>query len=395
MEIRKLTDNDREAYSKIVRYAFEPTRNNYENLEFPEKEVPNDWLFGAFEDNILASGATVIDFPAINIRNQSFKMGGIAGVATKPEFRNRGASKALFLEIFKDMITNQVPISVLYPFKYSYYERLGYYLSDEFVFYQFEIENIIKKNIPDFHFKEVNSVTDDIKIIYGKITQKYNFMANRSDYLWERRAKSKFKYVCYHNEEPVGYIFLHFLTNESDPSLKEPGNTIWIAEVFWLDNLTKQAIFNFLWTHRDQKKYVCFGAPLSENIIDMLKSPQVDRRVIRSNSMVRIIDVKAVLEKLEFKVKNFDLILRIHDNQCVWNDKCFDFSVKNGTVSVETSDSNKFDLEIEIGRFSQLVVGSRTIEDFLEFDLCKLNPEKKELLLELFPKCVNFLRDFF
>ena len=53
------------------------------------------------------------------------------------------------------MYENHVQVSVLFPFKLSFYEKLGYKLVDELVYYQFKISDI-KHQKTDYHMVEVD-----------------------------------------------------------------------------------------------------------------------------------------------------------------------------------------------------------------------------------------------
>ena len=101
MEIRKLTETDREACQKISRYAFETSKNTYDDLKYPNKKTPMDFYYGAFEDSKLFACVGVLPFD-IKLRGKDFRMGGVMGVATKPEYRNQGIIRELMIRWFKD-----------------------------------------------------------------------------------------------------------------------------------------------------------------------------------------------------------------------------------------------------------------------------------------------------
>jgi predicted acetyltransferase len=398
VEIRNITKEERTNFSKICRYAFEPQKNNYDELKWPEEDVPNEWIYGAFENGSMMSTTLLLPFE-LKIRDKWFNMSGVAAVATKPEFRNRGTIKKIFQHVYKEMYESGVPISVIYPFKYSYYEQFGYRLADEKILYQFEIESIKTKKVNNRFFKEVETITEDIKNVYDKAIKNYNYIAKGSDLRWKQREKNYFKYVCYDDrQKPVGYILIHFLkdpTPSYEKMLRDYYNTIVIMEMFWLDKITKQAILNFLWTHRDHRKYIATNRPVNELFIEMLDNPVILCRSIRSNSMVRVIDVKNVLETLEYPLTDFDVTVRVLDKQCSWNDKNFRLSSASHVVKIEEISDKDSDLEIEIGYLSQLIVGFRTIEELLELEQMKINKKGITILKRLFPSCTNFLRDFF
>ncbi|MHA1729457.1 MAG: GNAT family N-acetyltransferase [Promethearchaeota archaeon] len=399
MIIRKLKEEERNAYRKLMRYAFSTNKNNYENMEWPKDSVPIEAFYGAFNNEELIAGSAILPYD-IKLRGKFFKMWGVAGVATKPEHRNNRAIRKIFQMKFQDMKHANVSVSVLYPFKFSFYEQLGYYLADECVLYQFKISDIKKENTT-YKMKEVEKITDEIKKIYEKSTEKFDYIAKRSELHWKRKEKFNYKFICYDEKtnQPAGYIFLHFPNKDSDLSdqLENRNETIFVQEMFYLDSMAKQTIFNFLGGHRDQFKYIAGAFPKNENIIDILKSPRVILRTIESNSQLRIVNVKQILETIEYPVADFTFIIRVHDEQCAWNNGDFRVISKKGKIKVifEENPHDNPDLEINIGRLSQLLVGFRTINDLLEFNFAKINCDKKELLQMLFPETNNYFREFF
>ncbi len=396
MEIRKLTEKDREAYRKLMRYAFETAKNNYEDLKWPSDKILIDWHYGAFDEEKLVAGAGIIPFD-IRMRSQDFKMYGVGGVASKPEYRNRGIIREIMIKMFKDMQDNNIPLSVLYPFKLSFYEVLGYKLVDEHFAYEFNISDILYKET-DYHMKEVERINDDIRSVYDRAILNFDYIAKRPEIqFWRNLYKNNYKFICYNGDQPVGYIIIIFTKKNEVEWLKHPEKTIVIQETFWLDQKAKQTIFNFLWSHRDQRKYVAGVFSTNENIIDLLRTPRIKSRKIIVNSLLRIIDVKNVLENLKYPLENFSITFHIHDEFCPWNNGFFTLTSKEKEVNVEFKESSKesVDREIDIGYFAQLVAGFRTVRDLLEFGFISVNHEKLELLEKLFPKTNNYLHNFF
>ena len=395
MEIRKLTEKDREAFRKLMRYAFETSKNNYEELKWPSDKVPMDLHYGAFDEEQLVAGAGIIPFD-IRMRSQDFKMYGVGGVASKPEYRNRGIIREIMIKMFKDMQDNNIPLSVLYPFKHSFYEILGYKLVDEQFTYEFNISDILYRET-DYHLKEVERINDDIRSVYDRAILNFDYIAKRPEIqYWRRLYKNNYKFICYNRNLPVGYVIINF-PNWEAKWIKHPEKTMLILETFWLDQSAKQTIFNFLWSHRDQRKYVAGSFSAYENITDLLKTPRIKSRYITDNSLLRIIDVKNVLENLKYPCDNFSIIFHINDTYCPWNKGFFTLTSKGKEINIEFKESSELsaDIEIDIGYFAQLVAGFRTVRDLLEFGFTSVNHEKLELLQKLFPKTNNYLHDFF
>jgi predicted acetyltransferase len=96
LKIRKLTENDRETRVKLMRYAFETSKNTYDNLIVDK--YPMDWYYGAFDKEAMVATAGIIPFE-IRMRSRDFKMHGVGGVASKPEYRNRGIIREIMIGI--------------------------------------------------------------------------------------------------------------------------------------------------------------------------------------------------------------------------------------------------------------------------------------------------------
>lgn len=94
-----------------------------------------DWNFAenfSYTDTLIAESEGV---PAsnmqlmphrISLRGREYPINYVSGVATLPEFRNRGLVRELFRFGFPQMEKRGEPISLLVPFNYSFYEKFGY-----------------------------------------------------------------------------------------------------------------------------------------------------------------------------------------------------------------------------------------------------------------------------
>lgn len=86
---------------------------------------PNSKTLVVFEDG--QPVATTTSHPMQqNVRGRVLPMSGIAAVATHPAARRRGYIRQLFDCVFADIHERRQPVSCLYPFRESFYERLGY-----------------------------------------------------------------------------------------------------------------------------------------------------------------------------------------------------------------------------------------------------------------------------
>jgi predicted acetyltransferase len=79
----------------------------------------------AEDDGVAVASASAVPMRQ-NVRGTVFPMAGIAGVATLPQARRRGYASALVTELLGMMRDSGHPVSALYPFRPSFYERHGY-----------------------------------------------------------------------------------------------------------------------------------------------------------------------------------------------------------------------------------------------------------------------------
>lgn len=398
MEFRRLTEQDRDQYGRLCRYAFGTSLNHYNQLRYPDAATPTDWLYGIFLEDTLICGATLIDFEML-VRNSWLKMGGLAAVASKPEYRNLGAVRLLTLALFEQMHRTGKVISHLYPFKFSYWEKFGYRQAEEHEISQFLIESIRFLPVPQRRIVEVYSITDEIKRVYAACSQRYNLSVKRYDRRWAIYQEENYKFLCLdENQEPVGYLFMSFPGDKAPPwfrTMKDPADSIIVMEAYWQDQATKQAIFNFLWSHRDQRKSVTLWLPRQELVIDMLTNPSMLNRHVRNNSMSRIIDLAPLLAMIRYPHKDFEFTLRVRDELCAWNRGDFRVQSASGTVTVTAEVISAPDLTIGISELSQVIAGFRTIDDLLTLQTVAVTDSARKLLTDLFPRGNNFLHDFF
>lgn len=81
--------------------------------------------FAAFEDDV-AVACAVSTAMTQNVRSACLPMGGVWGVATHPGVRRRGYCRRIMRLLFGAMHEAGQVVSSLYPFRESFYERLGY-----------------------------------------------------------------------------------------------------------------------------------------------------------------------------------------------------------------------------------------------------------------------------
>src|SRR5690606_33656438 len=71
--------------------------------------------------------ATTLGIPMTqNVRGKIFPMVGIAGVTSDPRTRRKGYMRQLMQATHQYFYERDFPVATLYPFRESFYERMGY-----------------------------------------------------------------------------------------------------------------------------------------------------------------------------------------------------------------------------------------------------------------------------
>lgn len=129
-EIRLIPPDERlEIIPPMTGYAFTenpplPSADDKELQAFYNSRKDDDFYALYADDKPVAS--LMNGRGAHNLRGQMTEVGMVWGVSVYPEVRRRGYARALVQRMFVDMRESGTAISTLYPFRESFYERLGY-----------------------------------------------------------------------------------------------------------------------------------------------------------------------------------------------------------------------------------------------------------------------------
>ncbi len=123
MRLRKLTAREWQQYAQLCSHAFGIGESSLE--EWINFCRPHNDAFGVFDGKKLAAALWYYPFQ-MQVAGTYQPMGGISMVATWPEYRDRQLAKQLMVAAQEQMRDESCALSVLLPFKYSFYERMGF-----------------------------------------------------------------------------------------------------------------------------------------------------------------------------------------------------------------------------------------------------------------------------
>ncbi len=128
MKIRQIDVSEwAERTVPVWAYAFtpSPSADVREQMAGNQRFYADDITVVAEVDGVAVASASAVPMRQ-NVRGVIYPMAGIAGVATLPQARRRGYASALVTELLGMMRDSGHPVSTLYPFRPSFYERHGF-----------------------------------------------------------------------------------------------------------------------------------------------------------------------------------------------------------------------------------------------------------------------------
>ncbi|MBN1660498.1 MAG: GNAT family N-acetyltransferase, partial [Anaerolineae bacterium] len=128
IDVRRLSAAEMaEVMFPITEYAFHASPPLPHEAEFQEAIRGREGVtyLAAFEgDQAVATIAGTV--MTQNVRGAIYDASGVWGVATRPEARRKGYSRRLMASLLATNHEARLPLTCLYPFRESFYERLGY-----------------------------------------------------------------------------------------------------------------------------------------------------------------------------------------------------------------------------------------------------------------------------
>ena len=381
----------------LMDYAFGKTPLDEDKYEKWRKYLPYGadryWLVSYIDDKPVA---TANNLPLTqNVRGKIFDMGGIAGVAVLPSARRRGLARQNVTKILQYSYEEGQAFSTLYPFRESFYERLGYVGFTPVRMVEFnplgltrllkldiegEVERLHAKDAYNIWRKLVRNLQDETHGMAYRTDVSASSMRERWQ-VWVAVARVQGEVVgaMLYNVEGFG------------KELKVP--------VFYYYNSTgKYLLLQWIAHHTDQTvKVMLAGRPTDypEMWLSDLGVEVKTQNIASGHSptpMGRVVDVRKI-GGMQTEVGSFTAT--IYDEQCDWNNGTFTFATENGELTVQESSATHADCELSIHGLSALVYGVTDSSDFIYRDWGNPSADVQATMHQMFPpQLVHLYEEF-
>lgn len=274
----------------------------------------------------------------------SVPMTGIAAVGIACQYRGTGGAIALMQHTVKELYTNGVPISVLYPATQRLYRKAGYEQAGSACVWEIPALSI--------HQEQPLSVKPVVPInlevfhdLYQKQARLNNGYLDRSQFMWQDvnqplEKQTLYAYLIGEANQPQGYIIF---SQHRD----KDGTILRIRDWVVLTTAAAQTFWSFLANHRSQIDKIRWRSSPVDSLSLLLPEQTAKVKHI-SRWMLRVVDVVKALEKRGYPTKiQTELHLEVEDDLIAENNGKFILSVANGRGEVTKGGKGELKLDIK------------------------------------------------
>lgn len=374
----------------LSEYAFQFKFDDEEVEEVIDDMKKHHLLYGICVEDQLAAKLHLLPLE-VSFGDQRFKMGGIAGVATYPQYRRNGYIRKLLKHVLLTMKNDGYTVSMLHPFSVSFYRKFGYELfsnrlmctiNKSNLVMQKQVKGRVKLYRKDTHPAEINEV-------YHQYAKKFAGMLVRNEERWKSVYYDNLTAAVYYNEqnEATGYIL--YRIKDSIMSIRE---------FITLNHEARQGLWNFSCQHDSMINELKIILNEKDPLLHTLREPRITAE-LRPYFMARIVDVKAFLDQYSFAWENQTSVVCLHvtDEVAAWNNMTF--VLDNGHVhikkEVDAIAAQDKGLCVDIHALTAMLFGYKRPIELYELEQLSGPKEQVEALEQLIPSYQPFFSDFF
>jgi predicted acetyltransferase len=378
-----------EVFFWLMNYAFHSTPPMSGEAEWREsiKGRKRVRYVALFEEGRAA--ATVAGSPLTQqVRGALFGMGGIWGVATHPAKRRRGYSRQVLARMLSLFREDGRPLSCLYPFRESFYERLGYAT--------FPLPRIAKLApsglMPlleadlggDVELLSIRDGYDVYREYLRTLQQRTHGMAvfDTGDRVRAERRNAFWLALAKVKGELAGLI-LYDLRGEDVTQF-----TLRAIRFYYDTSQAKYLLLQWIARHVDQANKVEIWLPPFELPETWLADMQVRIESAVRAPMGRVVDV-AQIGGMQTGLGRF--AARIRDPLCAWNEGVWQFETVDGLLRVNPGVAADCDLSIQA--LAALIYGTHDPVDFRLKDWGNPSAEVEDTMRAMFPPAMPYLHE--
>ncbi len=349
--IQLLDRSDLDDVISLGEYAFQ-YKVKPEDREKRYKQYEMHDIFGIRVENQLVAKLHVIPLK-VWVQGQVVSLGGVASVATYPEYRRHGLVRQLICHALEKMKEKGQVVSMLHPFQIDFYRKFGWEVFSQYKKITIPKADLNRMNHTGGSIKRISkeNLNQDFFNYYNSRAQLYNGMLVRDQDWWLERSIGDLSVAVYYNE--------HF-TIEGYVLYKVENKVIKVDEMICSSPSAKKGLWNFICQHDSMVTEAVIMLQEEDPLPLMLQNPKI-KTEIHPYFMVRIVDVFTFLQ-VSFSSNTNTLILRVKDDIVESNN----IAIKLGEEGIELVEGEEAHVELDIKGLSALCFGVLTAQQLYD-----------------------------
>ncbi|EOQ12979.1 GNAT family N-acetyltransferase [Bacillus cereus] len=382
--IRLKEDKFREAL-RLSEYAFQYKVEEERMQQQLTKMKESHEVYGIMEGEDLAAKLHLIPFH-IYIGKEKFKMGGVAGVATYPEYRRSGYVKELLQHSLQTMKKDGFTVSMLHPFAVTFYRKYGWELCANLLVCHLTKSDVVMKKQVNGTVKRFNKENhpEEVEKLYETFAERFSGMLVRNEKWWLQAVYEDLTLAIYYDENKTAAGYMLY---------KIENYKMTVDEFVPLHNEARNGLWNFICQHDSMIKELEMTVSENEQLLYTLQEPRV-KTEIKPYFMGRIVDVEQFLKQYELNWNNVqqEVILHITDSFAPWNNVSVRLANYEIAIIEEPMDKG---INLDINALSTILLGYKRPLELNELELISGSEEEIRAFENVVPVRKSFIYDFF
>lgn len=372
---------------RLGAYAFRSTPPLPEPSEWQKERayLRESAYFAVFEDDKAVAGSAVYAMTQ-NIRGQLYAAGGIGSVSTHPAGRRKGYARKMLTHLFTYHNEQGHAVSLLYPFRESFYMRLGYATFTQPKKVRFApaaLQPLLKQDLGgEIELVEIAEGFEAYRAFVEKQQQNIHGLGRFTPLVesWLQTTNPYWLAIARVRGE-IKAMMLYKITDYG-ADMK--------VEHFWYDDVQgRYLLLEWFARHIDQIKEVELVLPPFEHPETWWSDLDIHITAINP-PLGRIINIDR-LAGLQTGPGSFTA--RIRDEYCPWNQRTYRFESSDGKLQI--SESAQADCELSIQALTSLIYGTHEPATFEFRDWGNPSAELQTVMRSMFPAMQPYLHQEF
>lgn len=275
---RPVEERDRQAFLNLSRLAFMPMTPLAEmEKEFGESPINpvgrKGWVV-ADATGTLLSGYRHYEYLQY-FAGVPFPMAGVSSVAVAVERRAQGVAQWMLSQALNQFREQDIPLSMLYPFRHSFYRKLGWAVAGQS--HQYRISSralpLYAERSHIIAYQQHHQLA--LKTLYNEVARQQNGWVQRGSWQWEKFFKpvgGRELYLYQTKASLLGYAVLEFVKLEPEKDQLAVIVREWVAQT----PAAYRGIVGFLGTLRDQVTTIVWNCPPDDPFPHLLTEQRWD-----------------------------------------------------------------------------------------------------------------------